>query len=151
VVRHRILYVLLYYLQDFLQLIKLTRPSVRHYRYSLVSTFACQRELGTVCHAIAIGGTTRRESPCGNPWMFGGFLTTRGQPLEGDLDYQGAETGQGIIADGTRNRSSSWLFRGQRRLLNNPRAHSLHIVTFLPPPSKGNAGRSDLEGSGLLR
>ena len=52
--------------------------------------------------------------------MFGGFLTTRGQPLEGDLDYQGAETGQGIIADGTRNRSSSWLFRGQRRLLNNP-------------------------------
>jgi hypothetical protein len=30
------------------------------------------------------------------------------------------------IADGTRNRSSSWLFRGQRRLLTNPRAHSLH-------------------------
>jgi hypothetical protein len=42
------------------------------------------------------------------------------------LYYQGAETGQGIIADGTRNRSSSWLFRGQRRLLTNPRAHSLH-------------------------
>ena len=43
------------------------------------------------------------------------------------LYYQGAETGKGIsIADGTRNRSSSWLFRGQRRLLTNPRAHSLH-------------------------
>lgn len=98
------------------------------------------------CHAIAIGGTTRRASPSGNPCLDVGRISHASRPaiIGGRSRPKKPRPGRALSLTGTRDNGHLdeyvvRLFRGQRRPPNNHGGSFIHcIVAFLPPLSKGD-------------
>jgi hypothetical protein len=110
------------------------------------------------CHAIAIGGTTRRASPSGNPCLDVRRISHASRPaiIGGRSWPKKPRPGRALSLTGTRdNRHLDEyvvrLFRGQRRPPNNHGGSFIALSLFFRHCQKemGDAGRSDLVGSGL--
>jgi hypothetical protein len=103
---------------------------------------------------LRLGERPEGQVPLENPWIFGGPLTPRGRPLEEDLVRKGTKEprpGRALPLMGreisNRHLDEFDCFEDSDDFLNQfPRL--IHcIVVFLPPLSKGDAGRSDLVGT----
>jgi hypothetical protein len=114
------------------------------------------------CHAIAIGGTTRRASPSGNPCLDVGRISHASRPaiIGGRSRPKKPRAGRALSLTGTRDNRHldeyvvRFCFEDSEDPQTITEAHSfIALSLFFRHCQKemGDAGRSDLVGSGFLR